>query len=323
MSGKATGWVFDHGPRPTDTAADGSVYGNRARGLRLVMLAVADSANLDGEGSHPGIENVSLATLYSPGQSRRLLRDLVDDGWLEVTEKGGGRGRADEFRIPGVKEGSASPAIARRETRAPCAGSGVEKRAHGGAETRASGPLNARMAAETRASGCAPNGLPNGKESNGRAPNVRASESSNGSAVSLFETAAVAAEGAAREVEKATPDPFDAFWTAWPSARRNDKPKCRAKFAAIVRGGVPAETIVAGAVRHVRWWEREETDPRTIPLTTTWLNQARWEHAEPFNPRKRSATPRADAKDDVVRRQVERMLAEAEPTGSIIVNEVR
>ena len=157
MSGIATGWVGRHGPRPDDVNRLGDPYAGRARGLRMTLLAVADSANSDGKHAHPGVENVAAFTLYSVGQARRLLMELVDEGWLIVTEEGGGRGRATVYDLA-YENRHRNPRTMRRfddDKRAH----GEDKRAHGGSETRASGDLNARMTAQTRASGCAPNGL--------------------------------------------------------------------------------------------------------------------------------------------------------------------
>lgn len=100
MSGQTTGWVHRSGPRPEDVDGEGRAYGpQRARALRSVMLIVADAANADGCHAHPGLEFICSATFYSRRQAQTLLGQLVDDGWLEVEEQGGGRGRATEFRV--------------------------------------------------------------------------------------------------------------------------------------------------------------------------------------------------------------------------------
>lgn len=90
MSGQATGWVLRHGPRD--------------RALRLVLVAIADAANRDGEHAHPGMDAIVDASLYSPGHVRRAIARLVDEGWLEVTEHAA-PGRATEYAIPGVRAG--------------------------------------------------------------------------------------------------------------------------------------------------------------------------------------------------------------------------
>lgn len=167
MSGKCTGWVGEHGPHPDDLDRTGKKYGARARGMRLVLLAVADCANVEGEHSHPGIANVARFSLYSTGQCRRTLEELEAEGWLIVTEQGGGRGRATVYRVPMSIAGH--PAL---ERRASCAGSDPRNARISPTETRASEPETRAPQPETRASGRAPNGsngsnngTPNGDES--------------------------------------------------------------------------------------------------------------------------------------------------------------
>ena len=87
MSGQATGWVGRHGPRD--------------RAQRLVLLAIADAANRDGEEAHPGMAAIVEFSLYSEGHCRRIIHELVDQGWLEQTGDPG-PGVAAEFCIPGV-----------------------------------------------------------------------------------------------------------------------------------------------------------------------------------------------------------------------------
>lgn len=121
MSGKATGWVLQHGPRPTDMSVRGDVYGlEKARAFRSILIAIADAANADGRHSHPGSEGIASATLYSAGYCRKVVAQLVLDGWIEIEEEGGGRGRATVYRVIGVDSETASgDAVYRRsQTRA-------------------------------------------------------------------------------------------------------------------------------------------------------------------------------------------------------------
>lgn len=108
MSGQATGWVLLNGPRPDDIDRAGKAYGARARGLRSIMVAVADAANIHGEHAHPGVDNVASAALYSRRQTLNLLGELEAEGWLQCTERGGGNGHATVYRVvcdrrPGVQ----------------------------------------------------------------------------------------------------------------------------------------------------------------------------------------------------------------------------
>lgn len=100
MSGACSGWVLANGPRPDDIDRDGNAYGlPRARCCRLVLAPVADAANAQGEHSHPGLDAIVEASLYSRRQVIACLDFMVAEGWLEVQRKGGGRGRATEYRV--------------------------------------------------------------------------------------------------------------------------------------------------------------------------------------------------------------------------------
>lgn len=146
------GWVGDHGPHPKDVDRTGKEYGARARGMRLVLLAVADCANPDGQHAHPGIQNVARFSLYSTGQARRLLEELEAEGWLQVTDQGGGRGKATVYRVPMDLTALAE----RRASRAPSDGTNARIEPP---QTRAPQPDTRASGPDTRASGSAPNGL--------------------------------------------------------------------------------------------------------------------------------------------------------------------
>ena len=155
MSGAATGWVGQHGPHPDDLDRGGVKYGNRARGLRMVLLAVADAANIEGKHAHPGIGNVARFSLYSSGGARRLLEELESEGWLVVTEQGGGRGKATVYDLAMTE--ARNPVLERRARGAVNTGTSERTAVP---ETRASPPQTRACQPETRAPGCAPNGVP-------------------------------------------------------------------------------------------------------------------------------------------------------------------
>ena len=163
MSGQATGWVLRYGPHPKMLDRNGRPYGNRARGMRAVMVAVADAANRDGQHAHPGIVGICDASLYSRGQVGKILGELVDEGWLAVEEEGGGRGRATVYSIPRMSDETAhSPARSDDANRAVS----DEKPRTPDTETAHSEPVN-RAPQE-----CAPtvgNGTSNGEDQRGAA----------------------------------------------------------------------------------------------------------------------------------------------------------
>ena len=100
MSGRVTGWVGKHGPRPDDVDREGQPYGtSRARAMRLVLAPIADAANQEGEDSHPGMGAIRSWTFYSERQVVRILDDLEAENWVAVMEKGNGRGHATKYRV--------------------------------------------------------------------------------------------------------------------------------------------------------------------------------------------------------------------------------
>lgn len=94
MSGKATGWVLEHGPRD--------------RADRSVLIVIADASNQAGEHAYPGIEAIVSGSLYSKATVYAVLRRLEDQGWIEV-EQGRAPGRSKWYRIPGVADATWEP----------------------------------------------------------------------------------------------------------------------------------------------------------------------------------------------------------------------
>ena len=85
MAGEVVGWVLDHGP------ADFS--------MRAVLVTIANVARRDGTNAHPGM----AAMVRGSGRARATvfaaLQRLEDEGWIEITESGGGRGNATVYRV--------------------------------------------------------------------------------------------------------------------------------------------------------------------------------------------------------------------------------
>lgn len=100
MSGQCTGWVMRHGPRPGMLSASGEPYTlGQARALRAVLITISDAANRDGEYARPTKDGIIEGSLYSRGQATRIVSALIADGWVSVTEAGGGRGLATTYRV--------------------------------------------------------------------------------------------------------------------------------------------------------------------------------------------------------------------------------
>lgn len=109
MSWQATAWVLNDGPRPDDLDRTGKRYGTKARGMRLVLLVIADAANKDGQHAHPGNAAIEEGSLYGRSQALAIVADLIAEGWLVVEEQGKGRGHATVYGV----------ALDRRETVRP------------------------------------------------------------------------------------------------------------------------------------------------------------------------------------------------------------
>lgn len=100
MSGRATGWVLANGPTPATLDADGAAYGPaKARLLRSVLIVIADASNADGRHAHPGNDGIAAASLYGRRSVSSAVAALVADGWVEIEEAGGGRGKATVYRV--------------------------------------------------------------------------------------------------------------------------------------------------------------------------------------------------------------------------------
>lgn len=239
MSGRATGWVLAHGPAPTDVDRDGLVYGlARARAMRAVLLTIADAANADGEHAHPGREAMVSGSLYSLATVARILVDLRTEGWIEVEEEGGGRGRAAVYRVVMAKP-------ARDETLSPPETVSSE------AETVSSNP------GKPSRFGPKPSRLD-------ETPTV----SNNGTTSTVSHNDAPAPPTLALDPP---PPTFETFWRAYP--RRVGRAAAQRAWRTATRKVRP-ELILAGATRYAA--EKRGCDPQYIAHPSTWLNGERW-----------------------------------------------
>ncbi|MES1975862.1 MAG: hypothetical protein V4472_25670 [Pseudomonadota bacterium] len=66
--------------------------------MRAVLIVIADSANSDGEHSHPGLSNLIEGSLYSRATVFATLNRLEQEGWVTVTQRGT-RSRATVFDV--------------------------------------------------------------------------------------------------------------------------------------------------------------------------------------------------------------------------------
>jgi Helix-turn-helix domain len=88
-----------HRTRRVSVQASAAVWErSRLRGLaRLVLLAIADAANREGENAFPSISTIAAMCLVDPRTVQRKILEAVAAGELEVV-KGGGR-RSNSYSI--------------------------------------------------------------------------------------------------------------------------------------------------------------------------------------------------------------------------------
>jgi hypothetical protein len=219
VSGQATGWVLRHGPHPDHVDRHGKPYAGRARGLRSVLLTVADAANAEGQHAHPGLANMMSGSLYSRRQVQDLAAELVAEGWLVVEKAGGGAGLATVYGLPMVaRHNGAATAPLATETVQPHLGNGAVHP-----------PETVQSAAETVRPGLHPNGVTT-PSSNG---------TTNARALTDYDVAT-----------------FDAFWTAYP--RHTAKGEARKAWPAAVRAAGGTGPIIDGAKRFAADPNRED-----------------------------------------------------------------
>jgi len=167
VSGRCTGWVLKYGPHPDDVHRDGKKYGQRARGYRAVLLTIGDAANSEGEHAHPGVAAMCTGSLYSRRQVQSIEDELVAEGWVTITEQGGGRGRATVYKVNMEWRNAAG------ERAQPAPGSPAEKGAASATETVQPDDQSVQPGAETVQPGVHPNGVPT-VEPNGNDPTAAA-----------------------------------------------------------------------------------------------------------------------------------------------------
>lgn len=86
---------------------------------------------------------------------------------------------------------------------------------------------------------------------------------------------------------------FEEFWRIFPprSPHGNPKKPAKVKFMALVRSGITAEEILAGAKRYATTVIATRTEPRFVAQAITWLNQERWHDDAATQPPQASPPP--------------------------------
>src|SRR5262249_10577028 len=73
-------------------------------------------------------------------------------------------------------------------------------------------------------------------------------------------------------------DPFEAFWTAYPSRAPHSNPRKppQAEFDRAIKRGVDAAAIVRGSKNYSEIVSQLRTEPQFVAQARTWLHQERW-----------------------------------------------
>jgi phage replication O-like protein O len=66
---------------------------------------------------------------------------------------------------------------------------------------------------------------------------------------------------------------FNEFWNLYP--RKQSRVDAEKKYKILVKDGYH-DSIIEGLQRYLRYWRQHKTEPRYIPLPTSWLNAQRW-----------------------------------------------
>lgn len=82
---------------------------------RLVLLAYADHADDDGDNVYPSLPRIARKTGYGVDQVRRISRELVADGLMELVEAGVGRGNTHRYKLTLEKGSNLPPFEPKRE----------------------------------------------------------------------------------------------------------------------------------------------------------------------------------------------------------------
>lgn len=265
MSGRVSGWVLSHGPGPATIGSDGVTYGTaKARAMRSILLVIADAANHNGENSYPGFDMICEMSLYAGGTARKYLADLEADGWVIVTSRGGGRGRATTYKVPMDDDPPEKPSQVGRVPNPPD-----------------TGPKPTRLPPETR-----PVDSPQPGQTGDQLLTMNDELLTNDSS------------------SPTAPDPvgvaFAAFYAKYP--RKIDPRQTEAKYRLAVKHGANPATIDAGLDRWLAHWRANGTADEFIKHPAAWLNGARWLADPPRSP-KPTVGPRSYTaeRDDALR----------------------
>jgi hypothetical protein len=99
MSIRVLELVFRHQFDPSERMEEGPArYGCSGANKKLVMIAVADTANSDGERAYPGIRRIQRLSQLNLDTVRITLAHLLHEGYLELVTASDGR-HADEYRV--------------------------------------------------------------------------------------------------------------------------------------------------------------------------------------------------------------------------------
>lgn len=205
-------------------------------GELLVQLAIADHASDDGTNAWPSVETLARKCRVHPRTIQRSIRSLVAMGQLAVVEHGGNVAGRSRREQPNAYTVTMRHPVADRH------------------------PVAAEDA-PPRQDAADPPGV--GATQTIHEPSTEPSISRATPPLEL-----VTQPGAA-------PDPFAAFWTAYP--RKVGKPAAERAYRSAVKGGAKPDAIRAGLDLWLAYWKAARTATEYVPHPSTWLAQARWD----------------------------------------------
>lgn len=208
---------------------------------RLVLLALADSANDDGV-CWPSVETLARKAGCGVSSARRACQELEADGFLVREERdANGRQRSNLYRL------SLSAIEGAQIERAPkLSGTGRPDRAGGGAQIERQNP---------------------NRETKEGTPTTETSPPADGG---LFPAPL---EPAAPKPEELLAEEFEAWWKAYP--RKVGKGAAQKAYKSARKDACPEE-LANGLRRASIAWEAARTAPQYVPHASTWLNGQRW-----------------------------------------------
>jgi DNA-binding transcriptional ArsR family regulator len=257
-------------------------------GEKMVLLVLADHANDDGSDSWPGIATIARKASMSERTVQRHLGALQDAGLITITRQGGGNKKTRDDRRPNRYD--------------------IDLKAVYGVtichSDKQDGVTNEPVRGDNRdVTGChlgrhgvtAVSPYPSLEPSLLEPPLLEPPENKHA-------REATTPSSALALVEIVADDDFSHFWSKYP--RRTQKETAIKRWANMPRRDRLA--ALEALPTHIQRWQMNNTEEQFIPHPATWLHQKRWQDEIRLTP----STPQLDKSQQVLKRAMERALAE-------------